>query len=79
MGQVLDVTLFNAGELVDVIGTSKGKGFAGVVKRHHFAGGAHDTWTVRPREGARFHRLYLDSGRVCGRAFGAPGTWGASE
>ena len=39
MGQILDVTLFSPGELVDVIGTSKGKGFAGVVKRHHFAGG----------------------------------------
>ncbi|MHB1318836.1 MAG: 50S ribosomal protein L3 [Anaerolineae bacterium] len=39
VGQILDVTLFTPGELVDVIGTSKGKGFAGVVKRHHFAGG----------------------------------------
>lgn len=39
VGQILDVTLFSPGELVDVIGTSKGKGFAGVVKRHHFAGG----------------------------------------
>jgi large subunit ribosomal protein L3 len=39
VGQVLDATIFRSGELVDVIGTSKGKGFAGVVKRHHFAGG----------------------------------------
>lgn len=39
VGQILDVTLFSPGDLVDVIGTSKGKGFAGVVKRHHFAGG----------------------------------------
>ncbi len=39
VGQILDVTLFTPGELVDVIGTSKGKGFAGVVKRHHFKGG----------------------------------------
>ena len=39
VGQILDVTLFPPGELVDVIGTSKGKGFAGVVKRHHFKGG----------------------------------------
>jgi large subunit ribosomal protein L3 len=39
VGQVLDATLFSSGEVVDVIGTSKGKGFAGVVKRHHFAGG----------------------------------------
>lgn len=39
VGQVLDVTMFKEDDLVDVIGTSKGKGFAGVVKRHHFAGG----------------------------------------
>jgi len=38
-GQTVDVGLFKAGELVDITGTSKGKGFAGVVKRHHFAGG----------------------------------------
>lgn len=39
VGQKVDVSLFQAGDLVDIIGTSKGKGFAGVVKRHHFAGG----------------------------------------
>ena len=38
LGDTLDVTLFNEGEFVDVIGTSKGKGFQGVVKRHGFAG-----------------------------------------
>jgi len=39
VGQKIDVGQFKAGDLVDVIGVSKGKGFAGVVKRHHFAGG----------------------------------------
>jgi len=39
VGQVLNTSLFKVGDLVDVIGTSKGKGFAGVMKRHHFAGG----------------------------------------
>ena len=39
VGQKLDVGLFQPGDVVDVTGTSKGKGFAGVVKRHHFAGG----------------------------------------
>ena len=38
-GQKVDVSLFKAGDLVDVTGVSKGKGFAGTVKRHHFAGG----------------------------------------
>ena len=39
VGQRVDVSLFQAGDLVDITGISKGKGFAGVVKRHHFAGG----------------------------------------
>ncbi len=37
-GQVLDVGLFEVGDMVKVRGKSKGKGFAGVVKRHHFHG-----------------------------------------
>ena len=36
-GSELKVDMFEAGEKVDVTGTSKGKGFAGVVKRHNFA------------------------------------------
>ncbi len=39
LGQVISADVFEVGDLVDVVGTSKGKGFAGVVKRHHFAGG----------------------------------------
>ncbi len=46
--QVL-VDIFEVGEMVDVVGTSKGKGFAGVVKRHHFAGGG-------AAHGSMFHR-----------------------
>jgi len=38
-GQMIDASVFEVGDLVDVVGTSKGKGFAGVVKRHGFAGG----------------------------------------
>ena len=38
-GQKITADIFVAGERVDVIGTSKGKGFAGSVKRHHFSGG----------------------------------------
>lgn len=37
-GDVIEVDLFNEGEFVKVTGTSKGKGFQGVVKRHNFAG-----------------------------------------
>ena len=46
--QVL-VSIFQNGERVDVIGTSRGKGFQGVVKRHHFGGGA-------ATHGSMFHR-----------------------
>ena len=39
VGGVVSVELFEAGDVVDVTGRSKGKGFAGVIKRHHFGGG----------------------------------------
>lgn len=39
IGQEITVELFSGGELVDVRGTSKGKGYAGGMKRHHFSGG----------------------------------------
>jgi large subunit ribosomal protein L3 len=38
LGQELSAELFEAGQRVDVVGTTKGKGFAGVMKRHGFAG-----------------------------------------
>jgi len=38
LGQTLDVSVFQDIKYVDVIGTSKGKGFQGVMKRHNFAG-----------------------------------------
>jgi large subunit ribosomal protein L3 len=39
VGQRLDVSLFSPGDIVDVTGVSKGKGFAGHIKRHHFKRG----------------------------------------
>ena len=38
LGDLVNVAVFEEGEFVDVTGTSKGKGFQGVVRRHHFAG-----------------------------------------
>ncbi|MBN1665230.1 MAG: 50S ribosomal protein L3 [Deltaproteobacteria bacterium] len=49
VGQELTADIFQAGDFVDVIGTSKGKGFAGVIKRHGFGGG-------RASHGSMFHR-----------------------
>ena len=39
VGQTLDVSLFEEGDSVDISGTSKGKGFSGTIKRHHFRRG----------------------------------------
>lgn len=39
VGQVIDAGIFAIGEHVDIVGTSKGKGFTGVMKRHGFRGG----------------------------------------
>jgi large subunit ribosomal protein L3 len=38
LGQELSAELFEAGQTIDVVGTTKGKGFAGVMKRHGFSG-----------------------------------------
>ncbi len=38
LGQEIDASIFAAGQKVDVVGTTKGKGFAGAMKRHGFAG-----------------------------------------
>lgn len=55
-GQTITVDqVFQAGETVKVTGTSKGKGFAGVVKRYHFAGGP-------MTHGSMTHRRPLSSG-----------------
>jgi len=48
-GDQILVDIFEVGEKIHVIGTSKGKGFAGVVKRHHFGGGGGS-------HGSMFHR-----------------------
>ena len=39
VGQRIDVSIFQPGDLVDVVGVSKGRGFAGSMKRHNFSGG----------------------------------------
>lgn len=49
VGQSVTVDIFKKGDWVDVIGVSKGKGFQGVVRRHHYAGGPES-------HGSMFHR-----------------------
>ncbi|MDI6776458.1 MAG: 50S ribosomal protein L3 [Syntrophales bacterium] len=49
VGQELKTDVFTVGDYVDVVGTTEGKGFAGVIKRHGFRGG-------RATHGSMFHR-----------------------
>ncbi len=49
LGQEISIDMFAPGDFVDVVGTTKGKGFAGVIKRHGFGGG-------RATHGSMFHR-----------------------
>jgi large subunit ribosomal protein L3 len=50
LGQELDVSLFAVGEKVDITGTTKGRGFSGVIRRHGFSGG-------RKTHGSKCHRI----------------------
>lgn len=50
LGQQITLEMFNIGERVDVIGTTKGRGFSGVMKRHGFGGG-------RKTHGSHSHRI----------------------
>ena len=49
VGQAINVDVFAPGDVIDVVGTSKGKGFAGAVKRHNFARGLMG-------HGSKYHR-----------------------
>jgi large subunit ribosomal protein L3 len=73
-GEVLTIDVFIEGEFVDVVGTSKGKGFQGVVKRHGFAGvgekthGQHDRLRAPGSVGASSYPSRVFKGlRMAGR------------
>ena len=55
VGDSLGLELLNNFRFVDVVGTSKGKGYQGVMKRHNFAGG-------RATHGSKFHRAHGSTG-----------------
>jgi large subunit ribosomal protein L3 len=59
-GDVIGATLFAPGDYIDAIGVTKGRGFEGVVKRHHFAGGdsTHGAKGWHRRSGAIGQRLF---------------------
>lgn len=77
-GDVLTVNVFIEGEFIDVVGTSKGKGFQGVVKRHHFSGvgesthGQHNRLRAPGSIGASSHPSRVFKGiRMAGRMGGS--------
>jgi len=76
VGQEISVDTFETGDIIDVTGTSKGKGFAGSIKRHNYARGPMS-------HGSRFHRAggsmgSVDASRVFkGKAL--PGQMGAEQ
>ena len=78
LGEAVNVDLFAPGEFVDVIGTSKGKGFQGVVKRHNFSGvggsthGQHNRMRAPGSLGASsFPSRVLKGMRMAGRTGGS--------
>ena len=76
IGQEIGVDVFEAGEVIDVTGTSKGKGFAGTIKRHNYAAGPNG-------HGSHFHRTggsmgNMDSKRVF-KGKELPGQMGAKQ
>ncbi|MFN5317284.1 MAG: 50S ribosomal protein L3 [Bacteroidia bacterium] len=78
LGDVVTVELFAEGEFIDVIGTSKGKGFQGVVKRHGFSGvgmqthGQHNRLRAPGSLGASSYPSRVFKGmRMAGRTGGA--------
>lgn len=60
VGDTVGVTLFAEGDFIDAIGVTKGRGFEGVVKRHHFRGGdmTHGAKGWHRRSGAIGQRLF---------------------
>jgi large subunit ribosomal protein L3 len=67
-GETLTVDIFNEGERVDVAGTTKGRGFTGVVKRYGFAGspgghGAHETFRGPGSVGSAAHPSHTPKGK----------------
>ena len=59
-GDIVGPTLFAPGDFIDAIGTTKGRGFEGVMKRHNFAGGCatHGAKGWKRRSGAIGQRLF---------------------
>jgi len=79
VGQKIDLSIFSEGDVVKVSGLSKGKGFAGVMKRHNFSGmpfshGHHHVTRHGGSIGQRFPQHTLKGMRMAGRMGGVKAT-----
>lgn len=72
IGDKIDVDIFKEGDIVNISGISKGKGFAGVVKRWHFKGqfkthGTKEKWRSPGSIGQRFPQHVIKGKKMAGR------------
>jgi len=72
VGDKIDMNIFKEGDIVNISGTSKGKGFAGVVKRWHFRGqfkthGTKEKWRSPGSIGQRFPQHVIKGKKMAGR------------
>ena len=75
VGDKIDINIFKEGDIVNISGISKGKGFAGVVKRWHFKGqfkthGTKEKWRSPGSIGQRFPQHVIKGKKMAGRMGG---------
>lgn len=78
-GDVIGVDIFSAGELIDVTGTAKGKGFAGAIKRHNFRRGPMGHGSKSHREPGSTGAMMSGGGGKVLKGKKLPGRMGAQK
>lgn len=79
VGQTLAADIFASGDLVDVIGTSKGKGFAGTIERHGFHRGPMGHGSKSHREPGSFGPMTSGGGGKVVKGKKLPGQYGGNQ
>ena len=79
VGGTIGVDIFKVGQKVDVAGTTIGKGFAGVIKRHHFSSNRASHGNSRIAQQARLDRHGAGPGPRVSRASTCPAIWATSK
>ena len=79
VGQEIKVDSLAKGDKVDVTAVSRGKGFAGAMKRHNFTGPGRQPRQPQDAPGSRLHRRHAPSRAGCSRAPRWPAAWAPSR